>query len=116
MCSSDLVVSLGGGMVMVWHSLFSRRLAAAAARLREEQDLKATRATAEERIRVARVLHDVVAHSVSVMVVQDDVITLWKDYWDFATLMDAAPAAWHDRLANADLSWVYDATEDGLAP
>lgn len=53
---------------------------------------------------------------VSVMVVKDDVITLWKDYWDFGTLMDAAPAVWHDRLANADLSWIYDATEDGLAP
>jgi limonene-1,2-epoxide hydrolase len=52
----------------------------------------------------------------SVMEVDGDVITLWKDYWDYSTLMDAAPAVWHERLANADLSWVYDATEDGLAP
>ena len=24
--------------------------------------------------------------------------------------MNAAPAAWHERLASADLSWIYDAT------
>lgn len=53
---------------------------------------------------------------VSVMEVQDGTITLWKDYWDYGTLMSAAPAAWHERLANADLSWVYDASADGLAP
>ena len=53
---------------------------------------------------------------VSVMTVVDGVITVWKDYWDFQTLMTAAPAEWHDRLATADLSWLYDATNDGLAP
>ena len=53
---------------------------------------------------------------VSVMEVDGDVITLWKDYWDYSTLMDAAPAVWHERLATADLSWIYDASEDGLAP
>lgn len=37
-------------------------------------------------------------------------IVLWKDYWDYGTLMSAAPQAWHDRLATADLSWVFDAT------
>lgn len=53
---------------------------------------------------------------VSVMRVDGELITLWKDYWDYATLMQAAPAAWHERLATADLSWAYDATTDGLAP
>jgi limonene-1,2-epoxide hydrolase len=53
---------------------------------------------------------------VSVMEVDGPAITLWKDYWDYGTLMNAAPAAWHERLANADLSWVYDASADGLAP
>jgi len=53
---------------------------------------------------------------VSVMTVADGVITLWKDYWDYNTLMQAAPEAWHQRLADADLSWVYDASADGLAP
>jgi limonene-1,2-epoxide hydrolase len=52
----------------------------------------------------------------SVMQVSNGLITLWKDYWDYNTLMQAAPAAWHERLDNADLSWVYDATNDGLAP
>ena len=53
---------------------------------------------------------------VSMMEVEGDTITLWKDYWDYATLMNAAPASWHERLATADLSWVYDASADGLAP
>ncbi len=53
---------------------------------------------------------------VSVMTVQDGTIRLWKDYWDHKTLWDAAPAAWHERLLTADLSWVYDASSDGLAP
>ncbi len=53
---------------------------------------------------------------VSVMVVRGGVIAVWKDYWDLSTLMDAAPAVWHERLANADLSWMYDATDAGLHP
>ena len=53
---------------------------------------------------------------VSVMHVLDGVIRVWKDYWDYGTLMSAAPASWHQRLADADLSWVYDASGDGLAP
>ena len=53
---------------------------------------------------------------VSMMEVHDGTITLWKDYWDYSTLMNAAPAVWHERLANADLSWVYDASNDGLCP
>ena len=47
---------------------------------------------------------------VSVQRIEDGVILLWKDYWDFQTLMDAAPAAWHTRLDTADLSWVVDVT------
>ena len=45
---------------------------------------------------------------VSVQHIAGGRITLWKDYWDFQTLMDAAPAAWHERLDTADLSWVVD--------
>jgi limonene-1,2-epoxide hydrolase len=47
---------------------------------------------------------------VSVQTIQDGQILLWKDYWDFQTLMGAAPAAWHERLDTADLSWVTDVT------
>jgi signal transduction histidine kinase len=41
-----------------------------AARLERERDLEARRAVAEERLRIARELHDVVAHNLSVVVVQ----------------------------------------------
>lgn len=47
---------------------------------------------------------------VSVQHIAHGVITLWKDYWDLQTLMGAAPAAWHERLDTADLSWVVDVT------
>ncbi len=47
---------------------------------------------------------------VSVQRIVDGTIVLWKDYWNLPTLMDAAPQSWQDRLANADLSWIYDAT------
>jgi limonene-1,2-epoxide hydrolase len=43
---------------------------------------------------------------VSVQRVENGRIILWKDYWDFGTLMNGAPAWWHERLAAADLWWV----------
>jgi limonene-1,2-epoxide hydrolase len=48
---------------------------------------------------------------VSVQHVTAGVITLWKDYWDLQTLLSAAPREYHERLDNADLSWMFDATD-----
>lgn len=47
---------------------------------------------------------------VSVQHVRDGVIVMWKDYWDYDTLLGAAPVDWQDRLFSADLSWIHDAT------
>ena len=45
---------------------------------------------------------------VSVHHLEADHIMLWKDYWDYSTLMNGAPQWWHDRLAEADLWWVSE--------
>jgi signal transduction histidine kinase len=50
--------------------LQTEALAARAALLEREQEVRANEAVAEERARIARELHDLVAHNVSVMVVQ----------------------------------------------
>lgn len=47
---------------------------------------------------------------VSVHHVEDDRITLWKDYWDMGALVNFAPSTWMDDLARSDMSWIYDAT------
>ncbi|MEV4020043.1 sensor histidine kinase [Nonomuraea angiospora] len=48
----------------------NRRLAELSARLHREQEDRARRAVTEERVRIARELHDVVAHHMSVIVIQ----------------------------------------------
>ncbi len=47
---------------------------------------------------------------VSVQHVRGDVIAIWKDYWDYNTLINGAPAWWVEEIMSADLSWVFDAT------
>jgi len=47
---------------------------------------------------------------VTVHKVEGGKITLWKDYWDFGGLVNHAPPDWMEQLANADTSWVFDAT------
>ncbi|MEZ0340886.1 nuclear transport factor 2 family protein [Mycobacterium sp. pV006] len=47
---------------------------------------------------------------VSVHRVEGGKITLWKDYWDMAGLANHAPPTWLEDFANADMSWMFDAT------
>jgi signal transduction histidine kinase len=65
------------------HRAYTRELEARADRLEREQEESVRRATAEEQARIARELHDVIAHNVSVMVVQaaaaDDVFDTQPD-------------------------------------
>ena len=60
------------GDSMQWRRSYYRGLEERAARLERERDAQAQIAAAAERARIARELHDVVAHNVSVMVVQAD--------------------------------------------
>jgi signal transduction histidine kinase len=67
--------SVGGLPFAVGRTLATRgaltlELAASASRLEDAQELRAERAAGEERTRMARELHDVIAHDVSVMVIQ----------------------------------------------
>jgi signal transduction histidine kinase len=58
------------GRTLATRSALTRQLERVAVGLREEQELRARSAAAQERGRMARELHDVIAHGVSVMVVQ----------------------------------------------
>jgi limonene-1,2-epoxide hydrolase len=51
----------------------------------------------------------VVLPFVTVHRVVDDHIALWKDYWNFGTLIDNAPTDWLTNLSS-DTSWIFDAT------
>jgi signal transduction histidine kinase len=64
------VLPAAAGLLVERHRVLNARLAGTAARLHDEQLARAEQAKVLERNRVARELHDVVAHSVSVMVVQ----------------------------------------------
>jgi signal transduction histidine kinase len=64
------VVPIAAGVFVARREALARELADARAGMRGERDLAKERAVAEERTRVARELHDVVSHCVSVMVIQ----------------------------------------------
>jgi signal transduction histidine kinase len=69
-----------GAPLLVGRTMRNRRLLAAALAeknevLEREQELRARRAVEEERDRIARELHDVVAHSISLMTVQAEAVS-----------------------------------------
>jgi limonene-1,2-epoxide hydrolase len=47
---------------------------------------------------------------VTVHKVVDGKITIWKDYWNYATLLNQAPKDWMERMAGVDTSWSIDAS------
>jgi len=73
-----------------WRRGYYQALEERAARLERERDAQAQVAAAAERARIAREIHDVVAHNVSVMVVQAD---------GAAFALDASPQRAHEALA-----------------
>ncbi|MEU3525377.1 sensor histidine kinase [Streptomyces sp. NPDC038707] len=82
--------------VLVWFGHLARRSAELTRRLRAEQAERARRAVAEERGRIARELHDVVAHHMSVISVQAGLARF---------VLDSAPAKARDALGTiADTS------------
>ena len=72
MISNTILFTVGWSATwaVVSRTRAGRELRARAERLQTERDVAAQEAVAEERARIARELHDVVAHSVSVMTVQ----------------------------------------------
>jgi signal transduction histidine kinase len=65
-----IAVAWATGNAFRRHGAREQALEARAAALERERERKVRAATAEERVRIARELHDVVAHSISVMVLQ----------------------------------------------
>ncbi|OBI92365.1 nuclear transport factor 2 family protein [Mycobacterium asiaticum] len=47
---------------------------------------------------------------VTVHKVLDGKITVWKDYWDFNSLVAFAPPNHFENLAGGDTSWIFDAS------
>jgi hypothetical protein len=48
---------------------------------------------------------------VTVHRVVDGKITVWKDNWDMNSLVSFAPPNHFENFANADVSWVFDASD-----
>jgi signal transduction histidine kinase len=65
-----LVTAFAAGVTLQRRELLATLLSERAYRAERERELRAREAVADERARIARELHDVVAHDVSVMVVQ----------------------------------------------
>ncbi|MFF4771692.1 sensor histidine kinase [Microtetraspora fusca] len=64
------VASYALGRAVTVHQAYARVLEERAAQLERERELEAERAAERERARIARDMHDILAHAVSIMVVQ----------------------------------------------
>lgn len=73
------LLPFGFGWALATQTELTGELQQHATRLDEEQAVRATRAAAEERTRIARDLHDVIAHCLSVMVVQTSAARMIAD-------------------------------------
>jgi signal transduction histidine kinase len=82
------------------HRAYTAELEDRAARLERERAVQAQRAVAEERTRIARELHDVVAHHVSMMVVQAEAgpVVVERDPAKAAGAFDAIAATGRQAL------------------
>src|SRR6266540_4215630 len=80
---------------------YTAELEARAVRLERERELEAGRAAADERTRIARELHDVIAHHVSMMVVQAEAgpVVLERDPGMAAQAFDSISAIGRQALA-----------------
>jgi len=67
---STVVVPIAVGWIIESRTVLARKLRDEAARLAHEQREHAGQLAGQERVRIARELHDVIAHNVSVMVIQ----------------------------------------------
>lgn len=74
-----VVAPAAAGVMVAWYRSLTRRLALTRALLEDEQELRIAGAAVEERHRLAREVHDVVAHAVSVMVIQAGLARLSMD-------------------------------------
>jgi signal transduction histidine kinase len=98
---------------------YTAELEERAARLERERQLEASRAAAEERARIARELHDVIAHNVSMMVVQAEAgpVVVERDPATAARAFDSIGAIGRQALVEMRrLLGVLRSDEDGAGP
>ncbi len=90
------------GKLVARHEALGTALFETNARLRDGQDLRAAQAANEERHRMARELHDVIAHCVSVMVIQASAarIVLGEDLDGARTALRAVESSGREALAD----------------
>jgi signal transduction histidine kinase len=114
------VAPFGAGMAMRARELESAELADRATRLEEEQEERERAAVAEERARLARELHDMIGHAISVITVQAGAarLLLDEDPGKAKGPLQAIEETGHETLAEMRrlIGILRDMGEPGLAP